>query len=504
MDTALLAVRVVLAAVFLVAGLAKLADRPGARQALIDFGLPVPLATPLGIFLPVAELVVAAALIPPATAWWGGLGALALLLLFLVGIGLSLARGRRPDCHCFGQLHSEPIGWRTLARNGVLAMVATFVVWRGAEQPGLDALGLSPDLAVLPALGLSIGLLVLAALVIEGWLVLNLLRQQGRLLLRLEAIEARLGLAAHSAPPVGLPIGAPAPAFSLADLDGKPVTLDGLRTAGKPLLLLFSDPNCGPCTALLPELGRWQREHHDKLVLVPIGRGPAEENRPLAEHGVTGALLQRDREVAEAYQASGTPSAVLVRPDGTIGSPVAPGADAIRTLVGQVVRGEPVLLPMVVPAANGANGHAHPPPAMPATPGIGEPAPPIRLPDLAGRTVDLADFRGSPTLVVFWNPGCGFCRQLLPELKVWEVNPPPEAPHLLVVSAGTVEANQAQGFRAPVVLDDGFLVGRSFGTSGTPSAVLVDGEGKIASVLAVGGPAVLALARASERQSTSA
>jgi hypothetical protein len=37
-------------------------------------------------------------------------------------------------------------------------------------------------------------------------------------------------------------------------------------------------------------------------------------------------------------------------------------------------------------------------------------------------------------------------------------------------------------------------VGRLFGATGTPMGVLVDAEGKIASELAVGAPAVLALA----------
>jgi hypothetical protein len=36
---------------------------------------------------------------------------LALLVLFIVAIAVTLARGRKPDCHCFGQLHSKPIGW---------------------------------------------------------------------------------------------------------------------------------------------------------------------------------------------------------------------------------------------------------------------------------------------------------------------------------------------------------------------------------------------------------
>jgi hypothetical protein len=44
-------------------------------------------------------------------------------------------------------------------------------------------------------------------------------------------------------------------------------------------------------------------------------------------------------------------------------------------------------------------------------------------------------------------------------------------------------------------LDQQFAVGRAFSASGTPSAVLVDEEGKVASEIAVGGPAVLELAR---------
>jgi hypothetical protein len=48
--------------------------------------------------------------------------------------------------------------------------------------------------------------------------------------------------------------------------------------------------------------------------------------------------------------------------------------------------------------------------------------------------------------------------------------------------------------RAPVLLDQGFSAASRFGVRGTPSAVLVDAEGWIASEVAVGAPAVLALA----------
>ena len=48
--------------------------------------------------------------------------------------------------------------------------------------------------------------------------------------------------------------------------------------------------------------------------------------------------------------------------------------------------------------------------------------------------------------------------------------------------------------RRKSILDNGFTAGRAFGASGTPSVVLINDEGKIAADVAVGAPAVLALA----------
>jgi thiol-disulfide isomerase/thioredoxin len=133
---------------------------------------------------------------------------------------------------------------------------------------------------------------------------------------------------------------------------------------------------------------------------------------------------------------------------------------------------------------------------MPAGPKVGESAPEIKLEDLEGNTVELEGFRGEEVLVLFWNPGCGFCQQMLPDLKQWEKDSPEGTPKLLVVSAGAVEANKEMGLHAPVLLDQQFAAGRAFGAGGTPSAVLVDKEGKLASEVAVGAPAVLELAGA--------
>lgn len=125
---------------------------------------------------------------------------------------------------------------------------------------------------------------------------------------------------------------------------------------------------------------------------------------------------------------------------------------------------------------------------------VGKAAPPLELPDLDGRTVRLEDFRGNKTVVLFWRPGCGFCKRMLPDLKAWEQSRSPNAPKLLIVSSESAESNRDQGLTSPIVLDSGFAIGRAFGASGTPSAVLVDEQGNIASDRVVGGPAVLALA----------
>jgi methylamine dehydrogenase accessory protein MauD len=495
MDATVLFARVLLAVVFVAAGVAKLADREGSRRAIADFGVPVALAAPLGILLPLAELAVAAALIPTATVLWGALGALALLLLFVAGIGANLARGRRPDCHCFGQLHSAPAGWSTLARNGVLAAVAAFLVWRGLEgEVGPSVVGWIGSLSTAALLVLAGGMVALALLAVQWLFLVGLLRQNGRLLARLEAVEERLGAAGlvpsengAAGQAAGLPVGEPAPDFGLMDLNGEEIALDQLRARGKPVVLLFTDPSCGPCAELLPEVGSWQQEYAEKLTISLVGRGSVEENSTeVSEHGVENVLLQEDWEVADAYEVDGTPSAVIVSPEGTIGSPVVQGPAQVRELVARAVE-EGARLPLLFATARAED--------EPAAPKVGEPAPELRLPDLAGNEVSLDDFRGQETLVLFWSPHCGFCQEILPDLKEWEAAPPEGAPRMLVVSDGTVEDNAALGLSSPVVLDHEYEVSDAFGAGGTPAAVLVDAEGRVATEMSDGSSAVLDLIR---------
>lgn len=514
MDVVALLARLLLAALFAVSAIAKLRDPAGSRKAVADFGTPHVVAMPTAFMLPFAELAVAVALVPKASAWYGALGALALMGVFTVAIIVNLLLGRRPDCHCFGELTNSAIGWPTVARNVAIGAVAAFVVARGTGGSGASAVSWLDNLSVAEGIALANGLIALAIGAAALWLLSGLVGQNGRLLLRLDGLEAALANPAASPPPspaaalpaAGLPVGATAPAFRLPDLHDGAITLDGLVAAAKPLVLLFTDPGCGPCTALMPEASRWQRDLASSFTLALISRGkPADNRAKAAEFGVSTVLLQTDREVAESYQSQGTPSAVLIAANGTIGSPLALGADAIRSLISQVSNG---------------HAHAHPPTPMVVSDGrcpncgqihgtnntngngvathgsvIGQPAPALSLPDLTGATVNLADRRGENTLVLFWNPSCGFCQKMLPDIKAWEASRPFGSPELLVVSTGSVADNEALGFRATVVLDQDFSMGQAFGVQGTPSAVLVDADGRVASVVAVGAEATLALAR---------
>jgi len=219
----------------------------------------------------------------------------------------------------------------------------------------------------------------------------------------------------------------------------------------------------------MPEVAQWQREYGDRLVIVPIGRGDAQANRAKSEkHGLENVLLQVDREVANAYLADNTPSAVLVR-DGRVESSLALGTDAIRGLV----------------------VHAILPPSV----SKGEAVPSLKLADLKGQVVDLAQLRGRRTLLLFWNPSCGFCQQMLDDVKSWERNPPKDAPELLIVAAGSPDDIRKQDLGSRVLLDPYFGASQVFNSGGTPSAVLIDEQGRVASDVGVGAPDVLAMAR---------
>jgi uncharacterized membrane protein YphA (DoxX/SURF4 family) len=131
MSMVVLIARIALAAVFAAAAAGKLADRAGSRAAVTGLGVPRRLAPTVALGVPVGELVVAVSLIVGPWASWGALGALGLLAAFSAAIAANLGRPVRPDCHCFGQLHSSPVSVALVVRNVALAVPAVLVLVHG-------------------------------------------------------------------------------------------------------------------------------------------------------------------------------------------------------------------------------------------------------------------------------------------------------------------------------------------------------------------------------------
>jgi peroxiredoxin len=348
-NIALLVARLVLATVFGAAGAAKVSGREGTGVTAAAFGVPAGLTGPVTLALPAAELLIAAALIPASSAALAGWAALALLAVFSATVAISLARGRRPDCYCFGQFTAAPIGWRTLARNVALVAVAAFVAVGGWPDGGasLGGLGTSRVATVAAVTALALAVIVDTALV-----VLLLGRRGAGPHGRDQATGATAGVApglapataspvAASALPAGttaLPVGAAAPEFEVAGADGTPMTLTGLRSAGRPVLLIFTDPDCGTCRSLLPDVAAWQAGYRERFTAALISRRPALTSAGVAAHPrLTHVGVQRDREVAVAYAYAGTPSAVVVSADGRIASRVAAGPDGVRALAASLL-----------------------------------------------------------------------------------------------------------------------------------------------------------------------
>jgi thiol-disulfide isomerase/thioredoxin len=463
-----LTARLLLAAVFAAAAIAKLADREGTREAVVAFGAAEPVAGPVAQLLPIAELAVAVLLLPAATAVLGAIGALALLLLFSAAIVINLRQGRTPECHCFGQLHSAPAGPGTLARNAALAAVAALAVAGTIAGSDMSAVAWIGRLHGAQITAVATGAAAAVLLVAGAMAFMSLLRAHGRVLVRLERMERTLvaaGLRVDD--PVelselGLEPGTPAPRFAVTGSEGAEVTLDDLLAPGRPLLMLFASPNCGPCEALLPDVAEWQAEHADRLTVAV-----ASERMP-EEHGLRNVLVDEDLELYRAFEANGTPGAVLIAPDGSVASHMATGPGQIEALVAGVLDA----------------------PGLP----VGAPVPELELPSLGGERVKLADLRGRDTLLLFWDPGCGHCRAMHDDLLAWESNASEDAPRLVVISSGDPEDTRSEGFRFTTLLDEEHEAGEMFGIGGTPMGVLLGADGRVASGVAAGARAVLALA----------
>lgn len=131
-----------------------------------------------------------------------------LTLIFVSVIGISLARGRRPDCFCFGEFFSGPIGLSTLFRNMALLLCGILVLNWEMERIIWNRLGDWTDSLLVTSLSvLSLFLIVMLGVSYARYSTLS--RQFDELVLPNRTI--------------GLSVGENAPEVELMNLSGEKV-----------------------------------------------------------------------------------------------------------------------------------------------------------------------------------------------------------------------------------------------------------------------------------------
>lgn len=209
-------------------------------------------------------------------------------------------------------------------------------------------MGLGPVTFVPLFVGIAL-VLTWAALAFALWLAYHLLRQNGRTLLRVETLEAEIDILVSTLERTGAPApgdrslaksrinrngltpGTFAPSFKLPRVGGGELSLD--EYTGRRVLLVFSDPDCGPCDVLAPRLEQLAKETAGVSVLMVSRGDPHRNGTKIAEHGLTfPVVLQEQWQLSRQYAKFATPIAYLIDTEGRIAANVAMGVDAILAL----------------------------------------------------------------------------------------------------------------------------------------------------------------------------
>jgi peroxiredoxin len=339
-------------------------------------------------------------------------------------------------------------------------------------------------------------ILLLVLTLFSIWVLFSqLLRQHGRLLLRLEAVEQALtsvdGAASASAGAHrdGLAVGAPVPSFRLPDLTGKTVGLEDFR--GTRVLLVHWSTGCGFCDQIAHELAELQKKLSKcNVEIVLASYGDADSNRRHADkHGLDcPILLQPQGEPIEAFRMLGTPVAYLLDEEGRVAEQLAIGATEVPELARSAAEGRKRLAnERPVRESKLERGGLK----------AGTPAPAFELPDLDGHPTRLEAYRGRRVLLVFSDPNCGPCDALAPELADLGRVHGDDGVAIVMVSRGDVDENRRKaddhGIDFPVLVQPGWQVSKQYCIFETPVAFLIDEDGVIAEEVARGSTEILAL-----------
>ncbi len=120
-------------------------------------------------------------------------------------------------------------------------------------------------------------------------------------------------------------VGAKAPAFRGACIDGKTVSLEELLAAGKTVVLSFWGIRCAPCIEEMPALGKIQDDFRESGVAVigvnVDGLDPAALSQMMAEEKIAPGyrvVADPDFRIIDTYKMTAAPLTIVIDADGVI------------------------------------------------------------------------------------------------------------------------------------------------------------------------------------------
>jgi len=132
--------------------------------------------------------------------------------------------------------------------------------------------------------------------------------------------------------------------------------------------------------------------------------------------------------------------------------------------------------------------------AVRAAPSVGQPAPAFSLTDTAGKTVQLADFRGRHVVLEWVNPGCPYVRKHYSNANMQGTQRDVTAQGVVWLAINSTE-NASTDYLAPAqmgrwmqsqqatathtLMDEDGTVGKAYGARTTPHMYIVDPAGKL-------------------------
>jgi uncharacterized membrane protein YphA (DoxX/SURF4 family)/thiol-disulfide isomerase/thioredoxin len=336
-----LALRLILGALFLYAGIQKAIDLPDATLAVHGYALtPGWLVHPVALGLTLLEITLGLLLLPGLFTRFAAGGVAVLAAIFLVALVQAKVRGLDISCGCFGGGGSgKGVSWLDLVREPLILSVALYLAWWGSGPLGLDrflsrARGSEKELKIAVPLVLVAGIMV-ASLVVPGLTgALDLPRAA-------DPDQVNVSGSARMAP---LPAGSPIPDFSAPALYGGRVSWQTYH--GVPTVLVLWAAWCPDCREELPLLARVTGDFAGvRLVSIVTAAGELPGPTPeqfMRSHNLSlpVALDSTDERLSDAFGVQGYPTIYYVRTDGTV-SDVTVGATAeaaVRSAVQAIAR----------------------------------------------------------------------------------------------------------------------------------------------------------------------